>query len=148
MIGRVVEAWTRATSSAEAAIEVISQEAPTDWIRPPKFEIRLASQTARKTRCCRGARGDALGPGGSAAGFLEASATRSRDRSVAMNRRSRRRGPTLEHDGLPLKPALRLSPDPLQRGDRAGAAGEDTPFGFFEGLDQGRHVEAVRVHEA
>jgi hypothetical protein len=41
--------------SAEGAIEVISQEAPTPWIRLPKFEMRLAVQMARKMRCRNGA---------------------------------------------------------------------------------------------
>jgi hypothetical protein len=47
MIGKVTEAWTSATIPAEL-IEVIIHEAPTDWIRPPKFDARLAIQTARK----------------------------------------------------------------------------------------------------
>src|SRR5689334_1158073 len=42
--------------SAEGAIEVISHEAPTPWIRLPKFEKRLAVQMARKIRCRNGAR--------------------------------------------------------------------------------------------
>src|SRR3954468_22587375 len=42
--------------SAEGAIEVISHEAPTPWIRLPKFETRLAVQMARKMRCRKGAR--------------------------------------------------------------------------------------------
>jgi hypothetical protein len=58
MIGSVVEACTRAMRSAEAPIEVISQAAPTDWISPPKLEARLATQTARKIRCRKGARAD------------------------------------------------------------------------------------------
>jgi hypothetical protein len=41
--------------SAEGAIEVISQEAPTPWMRLPKFETRLAVQMARKMRCRNGA---------------------------------------------------------------------------------------------
>ena len=51
MIGSVVEACTSATMSAEVAIAVISQAAPTAWIRPPKFEARLANQMLRKTGC-------------------------------------------------------------------------------------------------
>ena len=50
MIGKAVEAWTRATMSAEGAIDVISQEAPTAWMRVPKFEIRLAVQIIAKIR--------------------------------------------------------------------------------------------------
>src|SRR4051794_36482998 len=42
--------------SAEGAIEVINHEAPTPWIRLPKFETRLAVQVARKMRCRKGAR--------------------------------------------------------------------------------------------
>ena len=49
MMGSVAEACTRATMSAEAASEVMSHAAPTDWISPPKFEAMLASHTARKT---------------------------------------------------------------------------------------------------
>ena len=56
MIGSVVEACTRATRSADAPMEVISHDAPTDWISPPKFEARLAIQTARKMRCRKGRR--------------------------------------------------------------------------------------------
>src|SRR5690606_13563644 len=47
MIGSVTEAWTNATISV-LPIEVIIQEAPTDWISPPKFDARLAIHTARK----------------------------------------------------------------------------------------------------
>jgi hypothetical protein len=50
MMGRVVDAWTNATMSAEGAIDVISHDAPTPWMRLPKFEIRLAVQMAAKTR--------------------------------------------------------------------------------------------------
>jgi hypothetical protein len=50
MMGKVVEAWTRATMSAEGAIDVIIHEAPTAWIRVPKFEIRLALQIIAKMR--------------------------------------------------------------------------------------------------
>ena len=56
--GSVVEAWTSATISAEGEIEAIIQEAPTAWIRPPKFEARLANQTARKIGCCSGTKGE------------------------------------------------------------------------------------------
>ena len=59
MIGSEVDAWTSATMSSEAAIEVISQAAPTDWIRPPRLEARLASHTARNTGWVIGASGDA-----------------------------------------------------------------------------------------
>jgi hypothetical protein len=50
MMGNVVEAWTSATMSAEGAIDVIIQEAPTAWMRLPKFEIRLAVQISAKMR--------------------------------------------------------------------------------------------------
>ena len=46
-IGSEIDACTSATMSADGAIEVIIQEAPTDWIRPPRLEAMLASQTAR-----------------------------------------------------------------------------------------------------
>ncbi|MNX53735.1 hypothetical protein D3C86_844370 [compost metagenome] len=54
MIGRVIEAWTRATIWAEAMEDII-QAAPTDWIRPPKLVTRLVIQTARKTGWFSGA---------------------------------------------------------------------------------------------
>jgi len=49
MIGSEVEACTSATMSGDGAIESIIQEAPTDWIREPKLESRLAIQIERKT---------------------------------------------------------------------------------------------------
>jgi hypothetical protein len=55
MMGKVVEACTRATMSAEGAIDVIIQEAPTAWMRLPKFEIRLALQIIAKIRESNGA---------------------------------------------------------------------------------------------
>src|SRR3981081_2181289 len=55
-VGKVVEACTRATMSAEGAIDVIIQEAPTAWMRLPKFEIRLALQIIAKMREWNGAR--------------------------------------------------------------------------------------------
>ena len=39
---------TSATMSADLAIEVINHAAPTDWMRLPKFDARLANQTFRK----------------------------------------------------------------------------------------------------
>src|SRR5262245_19824931 len=45
--------------SAVGDSEVISHEAPTDWIRPPKLENRLATQSARKMRYLNGVRADA-----------------------------------------------------------------------------------------
>ncbi|MNU62484.1 hypothetical protein D3C71_517120 [compost metagenome] len=54
MIGRVIEAWTRATIWAEAMEDII-QAAPTDWIRPPKLVARLVIQTARNTGWFSGA---------------------------------------------------------------------------------------------
>src|SRR5688500_7973578 len=59
MYGSTVEACTSATTSAVGDSEVISQEAPTDWISPPKLEHRLASQSARKMWYLNGVRGDA-----------------------------------------------------------------------------------------
>src|SRR4051794_10110219 len=55
MTGSVVEACTRATRSADPVIEVISQAAPTDWMRLPRFDAKLASHTARKTGWLKGA---------------------------------------------------------------------------------------------
>src|SRR5690606_7764324 len=46
--GSATEPCTRATMSSERAIEIISQDAPTDWIMPPKLDDALASQTLRK----------------------------------------------------------------------------------------------------
>ena len=48
MTGSEVDACTSATRSAEPVIEVISQAAPTDWMRLPRLDARLAIQTARK----------------------------------------------------------------------------------------------------
>ena len=45
----------RLSTPAHAAIDVISQEAPTAWIRVPKFEIRLAVQIIAKIREWNGA---------------------------------------------------------------------------------------------
>ncbi len=47
-MGSAMAVWTSATMSAELAMEVISQAAPTDWIRLPKFDARLAIHTFRK----------------------------------------------------------------------------------------------------
>ncbi len=44
---------------AESEMVVIIQAAPTAWIRPPKFDARLAIQIARKVSCLKGARGEA-----------------------------------------------------------------------------------------
>ncbi len=49
MIGNVTEACTSATIPAESAMEVIIQDAPTDWMSPPKFDAMLANQTDRNT---------------------------------------------------------------------------------------------------
>ena len=46
--GSATDACTSATMSADCAIESISQDAPTDWIIPPKCEETLANQTLRK----------------------------------------------------------------------------------------------------
>jgi hypothetical protein len=56
MMGKVVEAWTRATMSGDGAMDVIIHEAPTAWMRLPKFEIRLALQIIAKMREWNGAR--------------------------------------------------------------------------------------------
>lgn len=47
-MGSVTDAGTSAISWGEPDSEVMSQAAPTDWISPPKFEARLANQTALK----------------------------------------------------------------------------------------------------
>jgi hypothetical protein len=49
MIGSVTDTWTSATIAGAGAIESISQDAPTDWISPPKLATVLASQTLRNT---------------------------------------------------------------------------------------------------
>src|SRR3954451_13233451 len=54
MIGSVVDACTKAIIPADAPREVISQAAPTDSIKLPKLDARLASQTARKIGCRKG----------------------------------------------------------------------------------------------
>ena len=48
MMGKVTDAWTSATMSADPEIDTIIQDAPTDWMSPPKLDAKLASQTARK----------------------------------------------------------------------------------------------------
>lgn len=58
MIGSEVDACTSATMFAEEEIEVISQAAPTDWMRPPKLDARLAIQIVRKMSCLKGASGE------------------------------------------------------------------------------------------
>jgi hypothetical protein len=55
--------------SARWVIVSISQDAPTDWISPPKFEIRLDIQIAVKMRCRNGAVIDGLA-GASPAGAV------------------------------------------------------------------------------
>src|SRR5688572_11857661 len=55
MIGRVVEAWTSATRSAEVEIEVIIQAAPTPWISEPKLEASVANHTLRNVWNSKGA---------------------------------------------------------------------------------------------
>ena len=55
IIGSVVEACTSATIWAEGAIDVMSQEAPTAWINPPKLDTRLALQIRVNTRARNGA---------------------------------------------------------------------------------------------
>src|SRR3546814_4052563 len=41
MIGKVLDEWTSATSSRELVSDVISQAAPTDWLRPPTLETKI-----------------------------------------------------------------------------------------------------------
>ena len=48
-MGSVMDAWTSATIWALSVMEVIIQDAPTDWMSPPKFENMLAIHTARNT---------------------------------------------------------------------------------------------------
>ena len=55
MIGSIRAVCTSATLSAEAAICVIAQAAPTPWIRRPRLESRLASQMRRNIVYRRGA---------------------------------------------------------------------------------------------
>jgi hypothetical protein len=47
--------------SAERAIDVIIQAAPTDWIMPPRLETVLAIHTERNTGDCIGASADDRG---------------------------------------------------------------------------------------
>jgi hypothetical protein len=47
MIGSATAACTSATISAACVSEIISQEAPTDWISPPRFDSMLDAHTAR-----------------------------------------------------------------------------------------------------
>jgi hypothetical protein len=49
--------------SADPAIVVIIHDAPTDWIRLPKFETSAASQMKRKLRCRSGANAEVRGAG-------------------------------------------------------------------------------------
>ena len=55
MIGSDVDACTSDTMSAEGASDVISHDAPTPWIRLPKFDTRFATQIAKNVRCRKGA---------------------------------------------------------------------------------------------
>jgi hypothetical protein len=50
---------------AEVVIEVIIQAAPTAWMRPPKFEARLAIHISRNVAFLKGARGEARFPAAS-----------------------------------------------------------------------------------
>ena len=49
MTGSATEVCTSATMSTEGAIEIIIQEAPTDWINVPRLATILANHTARNT---------------------------------------------------------------------------------------------------
>src|SRR6202789_4294981 len=53
--GNISAVCTSATLSADDAIWVIAQAAPTPWIRRPRLESRLASQIRRKAECRSGA---------------------------------------------------------------------------------------------
>ena len=53
--GSIRAVCTSATSSAEVAIWVIAQAAPTPWINRPRLESRLANQMRRNTGCRSGA---------------------------------------------------------------------------------------------
>jgi len=46
-IGSATDACTSATVSAVGAIDNINHDAPTDWIKPPKLDSSVATQTAR-----------------------------------------------------------------------------------------------------
>ena len=61
MMGSVVAVWTRLTSTGDAASEIISHDAPTDWINPPKREARLAIQTSRNMAKAKGDEGAGRG---------------------------------------------------------------------------------------
>ena len=75
----MVEAWTSATIFADEVIEVIIQAAPTDWMRPPKLDTRLAAQMARKVGFEKGASG---APAGFSGMSSMASASTRRRRTV------------------------------------------------------------------
>ena len=49
MMGRVTDACTSATMSADWASEIISHDAPTDCSMPPRLDAMLANQTPRNT---------------------------------------------------------------------------------------------------
>ena len=55
MIGSISAVCTSATLSADDAICVIAQAAPTPWISSPRLDSRLASQIRRNTEWRRGA---------------------------------------------------------------------------------------------
>ncbi|MDX3910860.1 MAG: hypothetical protein QHC67_13730 [Sphingobium sp.] len=59
MIGNVVDDCTNATNAGDLVSDVIIQDAPTDWMSPPKFDAMLASHTARKIGMRRGEAGAA-----------------------------------------------------------------------------------------
>ena len=54
--GSIRAVCTSATLSAEVAIWVIAQAAPTPWISRPRLDSRLANQIRRNTGCRSGAR--------------------------------------------------------------------------------------------
>ncbi|VXC78681.1 hypothetical protein SPHINGOAX6_50043 [Sphingomonas sp. AX6] len=58
-MGNAVDAWTSATICDDGVSDVISHDAPTDWINPPKLDAMLAIHTARNTGIDNGAEGAA-----------------------------------------------------------------------------------------
>src|SRR5262245_2176475 len=53
-MGSAVAVCTSATMSGDPAMDVINHAAATDWMRPPRFDSRLAIQTLRKIAIPKG----------------------------------------------------------------------------------------------
>src|SRR5882724_3829887 len=66
-MGRLVTAWTSATSKALALIVAISHEAPTFCSQVPMFEATLAIHSQRKRRLASGRQGERGGAGAASA---------------------------------------------------------------------------------